>query len=91
MGHKCFISFKAEDIAYKNEIQKLKIDMIDKSLDHWIDSLDEDYIMEKIKKEYLYDSTVTIHLIGRFSAENRGSYEQRYIKRELQASLFNST
>lgn len=62
--------------------------MVDKSLDTPIDSLDEDYIVQKIRADYLSDSTVTIHLIGAKSAENYGYAEQRYIKRELQASLY---
>lgn len=90
MGHKCFISFKTEDIAYKKHIQdKLNIDMVDKSLDEAIDSDDEDYIMRKIREDYLSDSTVTIHLIGQHSAESLGWNEQKFIKRELQASLYN--
>ena len=91
MGHKCFISFKKEDISYKKEIQewkeKNKVDMIDKSLNTPIDSDDEDYIMRKIREDYLSDSTVTIFLIGTRSSENLGWEEQKYIKRELQASL----
>lgn len=90
MGHKCFISFKTEDIDYKEYIQtELDIDMIDKSLDETIDSDDEDYILQKIREDYLSDSTVTIHLIGSHSAENLGYEEQKFIKRELQASLYN--
>ena len=89
MAHKVFISFKTEDKSYKKYIQdNLKIDMIDKSLDEAIDSDDEDYIMRKIREDYLADSTVTIHLIGSNSAENKGWEEQKYIKRELQASLY---
>lgn len=45
--------------------------------------------MRKIREEYLSDSTVTIHLIGLHSAENLGYEEQKFIKRELQASLYN--
>lgn len=93
MGHKCFISFKKEDELYKLTIQnwvgKNKIDMIDKSLDEPINSYDEEYIMRRIRQDYLSDSTVTIFLIGTYSAENLGTYEQRFIKRELQASLYN--
>lgn len=63
--------------------------MIDKSLNEAIDSDDEDYVMRKIREDYLSDSTVTIHLIGQYGAENRGEKEQRFIKRELQASLYN--
>lgn len=90
MAHKCFISFKTEDMAYKTAIQKMEgLDMIDKSLDEAIDSEDEDYIMQQIRTNYLSDSTVTIHIIGAKSGENLGSEEQKYIKRELQASLYN--
>lgn len=93
MGHKCYISFKTEDEYYKEEIQKMgdgnKIDMIDKSLNEAIDSDDEDYIMRKIREEYLSDSTVTLFLIGTCSKEDLGDYEQRFIKREIQASLYN--
>lgn len=92
MGYKCYISFKKEDEFYKQEIQKWcdenYIDMIDKSLDTPIDSEDEDYIMRKIREDYLADSTVTIFLIGAYSSENLGWYEQRFIKRELQGSLY---
>lgn len=90
MSHKCFISFKTEDKKYKKYIQEdLKIDMIDKSLNTPINSTDEDYIMRKIREDYLSDSTVTIHLIGEYSAENLLYENQAYIKRELQASLYN--
>lgn len=91
MGHRCFISFKTEDAAYKKIIQEdLDIDMIDHSLDEAINSEEEDYIMQVIRRDYLSDSTVTIFLIGTKSAENLGQYEQRFIKRELQSSLYHS-
>lgn len=90
MSHKCFISFKKEDEYYKNYIQnEMDIDMIDKSLDEPIDSDDEDYIMQKIREDYLSDSTVTLFLIGTKSNENLGWEEQKFIKRELQSSLYN--
>lgn len=90
MGHKCFISFKTEDMAYKKHIHdNLDVDMIDKSLHEPIDSEDEDYIMRKIRENYLSDSTVTIFLIGEKSAENLPDENQNFLKRELQASLFN--
>lgn len=92
MGHKCFISFKTEDIEYKEYIQTdLNVDMIDKSLNTPINSYDEDYIMQKIRSDYLSDSTVTIFLIGQHSSENLGLHEQRYIMRELQGSLYNGS
>lgn len=93
MRHKCFISFKKEDERYKKEIQRWcdasKVDMIDKSLNNAIDSENPDYVMRKIREDYLSDSTVTIFLIGTHSAEVLGREEQQYIKRELQASLYN--
>ncbi len=71
MGHKCYISFKTEDAYYKSEIQKMKeagkLDYIDKSLNDPIESEDPDYIMRKIREDYLSDSTVTIFLIGTHS------------------------
>lgn len=90
MAHRVFITFKTEDKAYKNYIQNnLCVDMIDKSLNEAIDSEDEDYIIRKIREDYLSDSTVTIFLIGTHSSENSGKEEQKFIKRELQASLYN--
>lgn len=91
MGHKCFISFKTEDESYKKNIQDdLNIDMVDKSLNTPINSDNEDYIMQVIRRDYLKDSTVTIVLIGKYSAENNFLEDQSYIKRELQASLYDS-
>jgi hypothetical protein len=90
MAHKCFISFKTEDVEYKRHIHHhLDVDMIDKSLHIAIDSEDEDYIMRKIREDYLSDSTVTIFLIGEKSAENLHFENQNFLKRELQASLYN--
>lgn len=89
MGRKCFISCKTEDFYYKKIIiDDLDIDMIDKSIHDAVNSDNEDYIMRKIREDYLSDSTVTIHLIGPYSSENYGWEEQKYIKRELQASLY---
>lgn len=92
MGHRCFISFKTEDKEYKKYIQNyLAVDMIDHSLNEPIQSDDLDYVMRVIREEYLSDSTVTLFLIGYHSNENLGQYEQRYLKRELQASLYHRT
>lgn len=87
--HKCFISFKKEDDYYKKQLVNNYGDqMINKSLEKPIDSNNEDHIMRKIREDYLSDSTVTIVLIGSYSNENLGYEEQKYIKRELQASLY---
>lgn len=96
MSHKCFISFKKEDIEYKDELIKTlkEENVIEKSLDKTIDSEDGDYIMQKIREDYLKDSTVTLFLIGEHSSENEG-YDEKgrlhnyFIQRELQASLYN--
>ncbi|MFY8022457.1 MAG: TIR domain-containing protein [Bacteroidia bacterium] len=89
MAHKCFISYKTEDFYYKNYILEfLHIDFIDKSLNDAIDSDNEDYIMQVIRRDYLSDSTVTIFLIGPKSSDAWGWEEQKYIKRELQGSLY---
>lgn len=96
MGHKCFISYKKEDKDYlKDTIGLLgEKEYIDKSLDRVINSEDGDYVMQVIRKDYLRDSTVTIFLIGEHSSEKEGTdYLGRdknyFIKRELQASLYN--
>jgi hypothetical protein len=90
MSRKCFISFKKEDEGYKLAIKEMDgIEIIDKSLTEPVNSTDEDYIMHVIRTQYLSDSTVTIHLIGLYGAEALGAFEQRFIKRELQASLWN--
>jgi len=89
MAHKCFISFKTQDHDYKKYIHdSLNVDMIDKSLHEPINSDNEDYIMRKIRENYLSDSTVTIFLIGAYSAEYSFLQDQTFIKRELQASLY---
>ena len=88
--HTCFISFKTEDGRYKKAIKEAFGDkLIDKSLNKAIDSDDEDYIMRQIREKHLSSSTVTIFLIGTKCSENQGEEEQTFIKRELQASLYN--
>ena len=96
MGHKCFISFKKEDISYRDALIELFEDeeVIGKSLEEVIDSEDADYVMQVIRTDYLRDSTVTIFLIGEHSSEDEGSdYWGRphnyFIQREIQASLYN--
>lgn len=71
-------------------MEDLDVDLIDHSLNEPINSDNEDYIMQVIPRDYLSDSTVTLHLIGQYGAENLGWDEQRFIKRELQASLYHA-
>lgn len=90
MGHTVFISFKTEDKSYKDAIQSWpELDYVDKSLNEAIPSDDQEYVMQRIRSDYLRGSTVTIFLIGSNSAEILGSDEQYYIKKELQGSLYN--
>lgn len=92
MAHKVFISYKTEDTEYKEFIQNnLDVDMIDNSLNNAIPSEDETYIMRYIRKHHLSKSTVTLTLIGNKSAESLHPWleYQGYIKREMQASLYN--
>lgn len=95
MSHKCFISFKKEDKIFRDAIiEKLEMEDVSvKFLDKWIDSEDSDYILQEIRSEYLSNTTVTLFLIGTHSCEDDGCDEQGrdnnfFIKRELQASLF---
>ena len=92
---KCFISYKKEDLWYKDYLVKNfgKDYFIDKSLDVVIDSEDGDYVMQVIRENYLRDSTVTLFLIGSHSSEKEGNDyfgdKNYFIKRELRASLHN--
>ena len=96
MTHNCFISFKKEDRFYCDQIaQMLDNETITgKYLDEWIDSDDLDYVMQKIRNEYMKGSSVTLYLIGSHSSENEGLDElgrskQSFMIRELQATLYN--
>lgn len=95
--HKCFISYKKEDAAYKDYLVDTfgGENFVNKTLDRTIDSLDGDYVMKVIRQDYLCDSTVTLFLIGSHSSENEGSDwmgdRNYFIKREIAASLFNGS
>lgn len=93
--HKCFISYKKEDQAYRDYLVNNMggENFVNKTLDRTIDSFDGNYVMRVIREDYLCDSTVTLFLIGEHSSENEGydAYGDKnyFIKRELAASLFN--
>lgn len=92
--HNCFISFKKENSIYKNKIlAKLGEERIQgRALDRWIDSNDIEYVMQKIREEYMKNTSVTIFLIGSHSSEKEGSDiygdKNAFIKKELQATLY---
>lgn len=84
---KCFISYYAGDTA---EVERFLADFdgafIAKVIgvtdaDDFIDSSDSDYVMSRIREEYLGDSTVTICLIGSCT------HSRRYVDWELKATL----
>lgn len=96
MSHKCFISFKKEDILYKETLLLIlkEEDIVGKALNEVINSSNSDYILQKIRDDYLSNSTVTLFLIGKHSSENegfdsKGRAHNYFIQRELQSSLYN--
>lgn len=86
--HKVFISYHHADQTEVNEFIE-KYDhahdiFIFRALglsDDLINSNDTDYIMGRIRKDYLKDSTVTIVLIGKCT------WARRYVDWEIQSSL----
>jgi hypothetical protein len=84
---KCFISYYKKDTpAVEKFIQDFAKVFIPKAIgveggDELIDSDDSEYVMSKIRSEYLGDSTVTICLIGTCT------HSRRYIDWELKTSL----
>ncbi len=95
MGHRCFISYKKEDQAYRDALDNKfeHTEDINKGIRRTIDSDDGDYIMQTIRQKYLRDSTVTVFLIGTHSSEyegydSKGQRKNYFIEHELQASLY---
>lgn len=84
---KCFISYYGMDSAeVERFIQAFQDIFIPKvigvsSSDDFIDSENTDYVMGRIRREYLGDSTVTICLIGSCT------HSRRYVDWELKATL----
>ena len=91
--HKCFISYHHDD---EQEVKEF-IDTFDHSRDIFISrgigagmdgdiiqSIDDDYIKQRIRSKYLRDSTVTIVLIGHCT------WSRRFVDWEIAASLRNT-
>ncbi len=91
--HKCFISYHhADDAAVK-----AFVDTFDHMHDTFIvrrlgemptdiiDSNDTDYVMRRIREDYIKDSTVTLVLMGKCT------WARRYVDWEIQASLRSTT
>ena len=85
MSHKCFISYHSDDKsavdAFCNTFSGEFIHKGIQEEDDLIKSYDTDYVMERIRKLYLQDSTVTIVLIGRCT------WARRFVDWEVKASL----
>lgn len=88
--HKCFISYHHADQA---EAEKFVADFetvfIPRVLgvsdtDDFINSPNSDYVMDKIREDYLTDSTVTIVLIGKCT------WSRKYVDWEINSTLRNN-
>lgn len=90
--HKCFISYHKDD---EDEVKEF-IKEFDKDKDAFItrgigkempgdviNSDDPDYVMKRIRKLYLADSTVTLVMLGKCT------WSRKYVDWELQSSLRN--
>ncbi len=84
---KCYVSYKTEDSYYAYKTLEVVPGAFLRAPGAWGGCYDDGRLIEDVREEILGGSEVTIHLIGNFSAERLGSDEQRFIKRELQASL----
>ena len=85
--HKIFISFHSEDIYYKNEFEKLfhayHEVIISRSVDTGDipDNLQTETVRQKIRDEYLRDSSVTIVLIG------SKTWQRKHVDWEISSSI----
>lgn len=85
--HKVFISFHAEDIYYKEKFEKLfhqsaKV-IISRAVDAGDiqDGLRDDTIRQRIRDEYLRDSSVTIVLVG------EKTWQRKHVDWEISSSI----
>src|SRR6266851_4930923 len=86
---KCFISYHHEDQLYTDAFVKAFDDTHDVFIarqlgsmpEDVINSTDTDYVMGRIRADYIKDSTVTIVLAGKCT------WARRYVDWEIQASL----
>ncbi len=89
--HKCFVSYHVADLqeveafldTFGEEFIPRAIGVTDD--DDFINSNDDDYIKDRIREEYLSDSTVTIVLVG------EGTWGRKYVDWEISATLRNDS
>lgn len=85
--HKCFISYHSADaVEVLDFVEKFESVFIPRAVgvseeSPWIDSVNDEYIFDTIRDDYLADSTVTIALIGRCSKA------RKFIDWEIYSSL----
>lgn len=84
--HSIFIAYKSEDSRYKDIMLGMDIGAFVRPRSTGTECYDCGSIQD-VRDEILNGSDVTLYLIGDYSAERLGQKEQRFIKRELQASL----
>lgn len=82
-----YISYKSEDLAYVNEVLRLAPGAFIRPPGSDTECYKDGCRPEDVREDILAGSEITLHLIGTHSAESLGYEEQRFIKRELQASL----
>lgn len=85
--HKCFVSYYSEDsVEALSFIESFSDVFIPKAVGvsegyPWIDSDDDDYVMDTIRDDYLADSTVTIVLVGTCT------WSRKFVDWEIYSSL----
>ena len=85
--HKVFISFHSVDISYKNEFERLFHDTHEVIISRAVDAgdipnnLQTDTVRQKIRDEYLRDSSVTIVLIG------ANTWQRKHVDWEIASSI----
>jgi hypothetical protein len=85
--HKCFVSYHVDDAdEVKDFIDDFGSEFIPRVIglsegDDFIDSVDDDYVLRRIREKYLTDSTVTIVLVGRCT------WSRRFVDWEVSSSL----
>lgn len=89
--HKCFLSYHVDDaeeaLAFVTKFDSVFIPRAIGVSDDapWIDSDDTDYIMQRIRDEYLRDSTVTIVLVGKCT------WARKFVDWEVYSTLRNDS
>ena len=88
--HTCFVSYHDADYSeVESFIRQFGTGFVPRCIgvterDSFVGSLDEHYIMSRVRDECLGDSTITIVLIG------RETWHQRFVDWEIAASLLES-